>query len=205
MKTRSTLTAGAVISAIFGVLIGNLIKNLPEHFGLSDLVGILFIIFGLLSVLSSIPTLVYSLSCLHTAGGKINLVLALINLAFGVALIFYHSEIVLIVAAAYLIIIPLMQIIFCKKDQRRAAVRSLAPKIVIGILIVAFFPAAAGLADKVFALILQCVGWAIIAISVVFLAVSLFVLYIRPLFSKKRPKNDGTIYLDDEDFKDKNN
>lgn len=206
MKARSSLTAGAVISAIFGVLIGNFIKNLPEHFALSDIIGIIFTVFGVLCILSGIPTLVFGLTSLSTPVGKINFISALANLVFGVTLIFYHSDIILLAASAYLIVFPLCQIIFTRRgDSRRSAAKALVPKIVIGTLLIAFFPAAAGLANTAFAFILSCVGWAIIGISLLFLIVSLFVLYVRPLYSKKHPKDDSTIYLDDEDFNDKNN
>ncbi len=205
MKARSTLTAGAVISSVFGVLIGNFIKNMSGYFSLSDLINIIFAVFGVLSIISGLPSLIYGISFFALKSGKVSFFSSLVNLAFGAALIFYHSDILLFIACAYLVIFPLCQIIFTRKgNERRSVAKALAPRIIIGILIIAFFPITLGLADTVFSLILSCVGWAIIVISLIFLAVSLFALYINPLFSKKSRKDSSTIYLGDEDFNEKN-
>lgn len=207
MKPKSTLTAGAVISALIGVLIGNFIKNMPGYFGFSDLIGAIFTVFGVFILISSIPELIFAIARLGSLGGALSLVSASLGVISGFILIFYHSKIIIPVIAAYLVIFPLIRIIFARSREYRAeAFKALAPKIVLGILLIAFFPAASGIADKVFALILTCIGWGIIALSLIALLIFLIVLHASPHSGrKKRSKDDNTIYLDDEDFTDKNN
>jgi hypothetical protein len=204
MKHRSTLTAGSVISAVVGILIGIFVKNLPDSMSFSELVGAIFVIVGVLSILSGIPGLVLGLSCSSTLVGKVNLVLSLLNLIFGFVLIFYHNEIVLLVVAAYLVIIPSLQIIFARgADMKKAAAKALAPRIVLGVLVIVFFNILSGAAEKVFEIALVCIGWVIIGISLLSLLTALFFLYVKPLFGRKRCADDGTIYLDDDDFNEK--
>ncbi|MBQ8742138.1 MAG: hypothetical protein IJZ03_02065 [Clostridia bacterium] len=203
MKHRSTLTAGSIISALIGVLIGIFIKNLPESMSFSELVGAIFVIVGVLSILSGIPGLVLGLSASSTLVGKVNLVLSLINLIFGFVLIFYHNEIVLLIVAAYLVIIPSLQIILVKGSKmKKAAAKALVPRIVLGVLVILFFNILSGAAEKVFEIALVCIGWVIIGISLLSLLTFLFLLYIKPLFAGKKNASDGTIYLDGDDFKE---
>ncbi len=207
MKAKSHLTVAAVISALIGVLIGNFIKNMPEYFGLSDLIGTIFIVFGIFILISSIPELIIAIARMGTILGTLSLISAFLSVAAGFILIFYHSKIIIPIIAAYLVIFPLVRIIFAPSRQhRRSALTALAPKIVLGILLIVFFPAASGLADKVFTLILTCIGWGTIAFSLLALLIFLFVLHVLPhIVKKKCSRDDSTIYLDDEDFNDKNN
>ena len=203
MKQRSNLTAGAIISATFGILIGMLIKNLPNHFSLSDLVGVLFVVFGVFTLISAIPEFFIAASNLSTISGKLSLISAGLGIASGLILIFYHNRIIIPIIAAYLVILPIFEIVCARpKEYRATRLRALFPKIVIGVLLVVFFPAASGIADKIFALILAVLGWVIIGASIVTLFVSLVTLYAK---KPRNKENDGTIYLDDEDFNDKNN
>lgn len=201
MKPRSNLTAGAIISAAFGVLIGILIKNLPSYVSLSDLVGVIFIVFGVFTLISAIPGFFIAAANLSSLGGKLSLISATLGIASGLILIFYHNRIIIPIIAAYLVIFPIFEI-FCSgpKEFRAAKARALIPKIILGVLLVVFFPAASGIADKVFAVILSVLGWIIIVASVVILIVTLIALYAR---KPKNTEKDGTIYLDDEDFTDK--
>lgn len=203
MKSRSTLTAGAIISAAFGILIGILVKNLPNHFSLSDLIGVIFVVFGVFTLISAIPEFFIAASSLSSLGGKLMLVSASLGIASGLILIFYHNRIIIPIIAAYLVILPIFEIICSRpKEFRASKAKALLPKIIIGALLIAFFPAASGFADTVFAVILNIIGWIIIGASIIILVLTLVSLYAK---KQKKDKNDGTIYLDDEDFNDKNN
>ena len=203
MKQRSSLTAGAVISAAFGILIGILIRNLPSHFSLSDLVGIIFIIFGVFTLISAIPEFFLAASNLSSLAGKLSLISATLGIASGLILIFYHNRIIIPIIAAYLVIFPIFEIACSRpKEYRTARAKALLPKIILGVFLIAFFPAASGIADKIFALILTILGWVIIGVSVIILVISLITIYSK---NNKKDEKDGTIYLEDEDFNDKNN
>lgn len=203
MKQRSNLTAGAIISAAFGILIGILIRNLPSHFSLSDLVGVVFIIFGVFTLISAIPEFFLAASNLSSLTGKLSLISATLGIASGLILIFYHNRIIIPIIAAYLVIMPILEIVFSRpKEYRASRAKALLPKIILGVLLIVFFPAASGIADKIFALILTIIGWVIIGASVIILVISLISIHSG---KGKKQSDDGTIYLDDEDFNDKNN
>lgn len=204
MQQRSVLTAGAVISAVIGALVGNFIKGLPESMSLSELVGTIFIIIGVLTILSSIPGLLYGMTSSSTVSGKVSFVLSLINLIFGLTLIFYHSDILLLATATYLVVFPILQIFLAKgSEMKKRAARALVPKIVLGVLVILFFNILSGAAETIFSITLKCVGWGLIALSGVFLLTVFFLLYIRPLFVSKKKTCENTIYLDDDDFRDR--
>ena len=208
MKTKSTLTAGPVICALLGVIFGSFIKNLPEYFGLSDLIEVLFTIFGALAIFSGIPGLIFGINFHSSASGKISFVYSVISIAAGLVLIFYHSRVILLVVAAYLVVFPAVQIICTRgKSERRKAARALIPKIVLGLLLVLFFPAASGIADALFSIVLKVFGWGIIALSLILLAVALVLIHRGGTSKgrKKRRSDDGTIYLDEDDVVDKSN
>lgn len=203
MKAKTNLTAAAIICAIVGVLLGFFIKNFSASFSLSRLIEIIFIIFGVITLFSSIPEFFIAVANISSLPGKLSLISASIGVLFGFVMIFYHSRIIIPIIAAYLVIFPVVRILITRpKELRNMTAKALVPKIIIGILLIVFFPAASGLADTVFRVGLKIVGWAIIVISIVALVSFLIFLYARPKASKKA--DDGTIYLDDEDFNDKN-
>ena len=89
------------------------------------------------------------------------------------------------------------------KEEKKSRFKLLFPKIFTGIILIAALPAIAGLADTVFDIVLKWVGWGIIALSIVFLIVSLLVIHFHPKFSYKKQDDPNTIYVDDKDFKEK--
>ncbi|MBE6608375.1 MAG: hypothetical protein E7633_07450 [Ruminococcaceae bacterium] len=203
MKTKTHLTAGAVISAAIGVTIGYIIKNLPENLDLADIISAIFVLTGIFTLLSSIPDFVYAIICFGTFRGAVDLISAIIGVISGFILIFLHDEIMTYVIMAYLIIFPIARILAgATKEEKRARFKRLSPKIFTGIILLAVLPAIAGFADTVFDIVLKCVGWGIIVISLIFLIVSLLVIHFHPKFSEKQ--NDrSTIYLDEDDFSEK--
>ena len=198
MKTH--LTAATVICALMGVTIGAVIKSLPESLDLADIVRAIFVVSGISTILSSIPDIVYAVICFGTFRGAVDLVSALLGIISGFVLIYLHDEIFVYIIVAYLIIFPLVRILAgATKAEKRARFKRLFPKIFIGVLLLAFLPVIAGLADAVFDALLKWLGWAVIIISLIYLAVSLFMIYFHPKFAKSRD-NESTIYLDEDDF-----
>ncbi len=190
MKTRTTLTAGAIISAAIGAFIGSLIKDLPKNLELSDIVSAFFIVTGVITLLSSVPDFIYAIICFGTFRGGVDLVSALIGVASGFILIFLHDEITVPIIAAYMIIFPLLRIFYAAtKAERRDRCRRMIPKIITGVLLLAFLPVIIGIADTVFTLALQIIGWGIIALSAIFLIVFLIIIYKSPRISSKKDEN----------------
>ncbi len=206
MKAKTHLTAGAVICAFIGAAIGDLIRKLPEHLDLADIISAIFVITGIFTLISSIPDIVYAVVCFGTFRGVVDIISAAISVISGFILIFLHDEIIVPIIAAYLIIFPLVRILAgATKEDKRARLRRLSPKILTGIILLALLPAVSGLADTVFGIILKWVGIAIIALSAVFLIVSLMLIHLHPKFSEKRKEDSNTIYLGKDDFSEKNN
>ena len=202
MKTRTTLTAGSVICAALGAIIGSVIKDLPDYLSFSDLVDLFFVIFGIFILLSALPDLVGAIARFGTPRGILDLIACLISALVGTVMIFFHERFLVWMIAAYLIVFPILQLLISRsKDERRARLKRLVPKIVLGILFTVFLPLLSGLANTVFDLLLTVIGWVVIALSALFLVIALFLLYLRPLLKKKRKKHSNDIiYLDGEDF-----
>lgn len=204
MKIKTHLTAGAVICSLIGALIGGIIKNLPDQLDLADIISAIFVVTGVFTLISSIPDIVYAIICFGTFRGAVDLASAILGVASGFILIFLHDEILVYAIVAYLIIFPTVRILAgATKEEKKSRFKRLFPKIFTGILLIAALPAIAGLADTVFDIVLKWVGWGIIALSIVFLIVSLLVIHFHPKFSYKKQDDPNTIYVDDKDFKEK--
>lgn len=186
-----------------GAMIGGIIKNLPESLDLADIISAIFVVSGIFTLLSSIPDVVYAIICFGTFRGTVDLISAVLGVISGFILIFLHDRILVYAILAYLIIFPTARILAgATKEEKRARFKRLFPKIFTGILLLAFLPVIAGLADSVFDALLKWLGCGIIILSVIYLAVSLFVIHLHPKFSQSQDKSD-TVYLDDSDFSEK--
>jgi hypothetical protein len=203
LKIKTNLTAATVICALIGVALGCLIKDLPESLDLVDIIRAIFVVSGIFTLVSSIPDVVYAVICFGTFRGTVDLISALLGEISGFVLIYLHDEIFVYIIVAYLIIFPLVRILAgATKEEKRARFKRLSPKIFTGVLLLAFLPVIAGLADAVFDTLLYWLGWGIIILSLIYLATSLFVIYLHPKFARSK-KDEDTIYLDGDDFSEK--
>ena len=192
-----------MICALIGVAIGSLIKNLPESLDLTDIIRAIFVVSGIFTLLSSVPDVVYAIICFGTFRGTVDLISAVLGVISGFILIYLHDEIFVYIIVAYLIIFPIARILAgATKEEKRARFRRLSPKIFTGILLLAFLPVIAGLADAVFDTLLYWLGWGVIIISLIHLAISLFLIFLHPKFARSK-KDEDTIYLDGENFSEK--
>lgn len=186
-----------------GVALGFIIKNLPESLDLADIIRAVFVVSGIFTLLSSIPDAVYAVICFGTFRGTVDLISAVLGVISGFVLIYLHDEIFVCIIVAYLIIFPIARILAgATKEEKSARLKRLSPKIFTGVLLLAFLPVIAGLADTVFDILLYWLGWGVIILSLVHLVISLFVIYLHPKFAKNR-KDEDTIYLDEDSFSEK--
>ena len=183
MKIKTNLTAATIICALIGVAIGSLIKSLPESLDLADIIRAIFVVSGIFTLLSSIPDVVYAIICFGTFRGTVDLISAVLGVISGFVLIYLHDEIFVYIIVAYLIIFPTARILAgTTKDEKRARFKRLSPKIFTGILLLAFLPVIAGLADAVFNTLLYWLGWGIIILSLIYLVISLFIIHLPAIF-----------------------
>lgn len=203
MKIKTNLTAATVICALIGVAIGSLIKSLPESLDLVNIIRAIFVVSGIFTLLSSIPDIVYAIICFGTFRGTVDLISAVLGVISGFILIYLHDEIFVYIIVAYLIIFPIARILAgATKEEKRARFKRLSSKIFTGVLLLAFLPVIAGLADTVFDALLYWLGWGIIILSLIYLVISLFIIHLYPKFARGKRDKD-TVYLDEDDFSEK--
>jgi len=160
IRSQSYFWKQLLISMIPGLLIGLLLLVLPVSF----LVKVLFILLGVLAILSAIPTLVLSLTVRNEAVGKLSLISSLIAMVMGILLIFAHNDLMMIVIGAYFIVLPLIEILLSKERMRQFKCE--LPKLILGALLLVFGAVA------ILELIFDVLGWGLIALTVIIALIS---------------------------------
>ncbi len=158
---RSALT-GALIYTVFGVLAGLLLLLVPTSF----LLRLVFVIMGVVTVISNIPGVIMGLMSINRASGVVTLILSALSVALGVMMIFWHEEILMIVVGVYMILLPILSVILAK--DHGAQLKAELPKLIIGLVLVILGPA--GTVDILF----DIAGWVVIALSVIYLITVIF-------------------------------
>ena len=160
-RTKTALVA-SLLFLIPGLILGLLLLLIPTDF----LLKLVFIVMGVITVISSIPGLVAGVAAFSTAGGKISLAVSAISAVVGFLMIFNHSEFLMIFLGVYMILLPVLNILLAK--DHFAQLKAELPKLIIGVLLVLLGPA--NTLDFLF----RIAGWVVIALSVV-CAVAIFV------------------------------
>ncbi|MBQ9784045.1 MAG: hypothetical protein IJW29_00940 [Clostridia bacterium] len=154
---RSALT-GALIYTVFGVLAGLLLLLVPTSF----LLWLVFVIMGIVTVISNIPGVIMGLMSINRLSGVITLILSALSVVMGVMMIFWHEEVLMIVVGIYMILLPILTVLLAK--DHGAQLKAEPPKIIIGLVLVLLGPA--GTLDVLF----DVAGWVVIALSALYLA-----------------------------------
>ena len=153
---RSALT-GALIYTAFGVLAGLLLLLIPTSF----LLWLVFVIMGIVTVVSNIPGVIMGLVSINRPSGILMLILSALSVAFGVMMIFWHEDVLMIVVGIYMLLLPILSVILAK--DHGAQFKAELPKMIIGLVLVILGPA--GTVDVLF----DVAGWVVIALSIVYL------------------------------------
>ncbi len=153
---RSALT-GALIYTVFGVPAGLLLLLVPTSF----LLWLVFVIMGIVTVVSNIPGVIMGLMSIGRPSGILMLVLSALSVMLGVMMIFWHEEILMIVVGIYMLLLPILSVILAK--DHGAQLKAELPKLIIGLVLVILGPA--GTIDVLF----DVAGWIVIALSVIYL------------------------------------
>lgn len=146
-----------LISGLLGVGLGLFLILV----NISFLMGIIFIIIGILTVFNNLPSLIFSLFDLKTNEGKIMLVLSFFATAIGVAMIFFHNWILMIVLGIYFIFIPLLRLLLSQRHQE--LVGEELPKMILGVVMLLLGPA------SMMSILFRVAGIAVIALSAVYM------------------------------------
>ncbi|MBQ9773119.1 MAG: hypothetical protein IJW30_00470 [Clostridia bacterium] len=153
---RSTM-AGAIIYTVFGILAGLLLILIPTDF----LLWLVFVIMGIVTVISSLPGLIRGLTTIHTKAGILTLILSVLSAVLGILMIFWHEDVLLIVVGIYMILLPILDILLAK--EHFAQFKAELPKLIIGAVLILLGPA--GTLDILF----DIAGVVVIVLNVVYL------------------------------------
>lgn len=166
-QTKNALGA-ALILAIPGLIIGLLLLLIPTDF----LLKLIFVVMGVITVLSSIPGLIAGVAAFSTAGGKLSLIVSAISAVVGFLMIFNHNELLMVFLGIYMIVLPALNVLLAKEHFRQF--KAELPKLIIGILLILLGPA--NTIDMLF----RVAGWVVIAVTVVYSAILFFGMKRKP-------------------------
>lgn len=167
MKMNEKLFGSGVLTfALLGLLSGLLLIVLPVEL----LLKIVFVIVGIVTVVSNLPGLIVGLSNIGDRVGQVSLVLSLISVILGVLMIFFHSSVLMILVGVYLLILPLVEILLSK--NRGAQLRAELPKLILGVVLLVVGPA------RTVAVLFDVAGWIIVTLTVIYL-VAMLISYLH--------------------------
>lgn len=156
MDSKKYLLGGALTFALFGILMGWLLILLPA----SVLLRIVFVIMGIVTVVTNVPTLVAGLVNGQSTEGKLCALLSLISIVVGFLMIFWHSGILMLLLGAYMIVTPLFEVLTAKRRGERF--KAELPKMILGLVMILVGPA------RTLGALFDIAGWIIIALSVIY-------------------------------------
>jgi len=189
--------------ALLGGLLGGLLILLSTDL----LLKIIFVFLGAITVLSAIPSLLLGLSCSGERAGKLALFSSLVSMIMGIVLIFWHNNILMIIAGIYFVLFPILEIVLAKNRMRQ--LKSELPKLIIGVVLLAFGPA------QTLDLLFDIVGWSVIGLTLISIVVTVIshIRYQKKLETRTGARvfvdhdGDGTIdavYMDTNEKKNSN-
>ena len=151
--------------ALLGGLLGGLLILLSTDL----LLKIIFVVMGAVTILSAIPSLLLGMTYTSERAGKLALLSAVVSIAMGIVLIFWHSSIIMLVAGIYFLLFPILEILLAKDRLRQF--KSELPKIIIGVVLLVFGPA------QTLDILFDVVGWIVIGLTVLSIVfTTLFIL-----------------------------
>ncbi len=197
---KKNLLIARVAVMIIGILVGVLLIVLGGALTPATVATILkwgLIIYGIFIILGNIPGLVSGIANVNRPAGVFDLISAVLGIALGVVMIFYHGSILVAFVAAYLIIFPLLRVLLAERKGEQFK-RELM-RIIMGVVLLVFVPNWSEAIAGVLRILLFVSGGMVICLALVF-----GVLEIIRIASAKEvaaPKN-GHLYVDFEEKQD---
>lgn len=192
MSEKKKVLAKMITSVVIGLLLGALIVVLAGVLDVSFVLKWAIIITGIIIIISNVPSLITGILNIKTVGGLLNLILSLLGIGLGALMIFMQNEVLTIIVAIYLIAFPIVSIVLSKDWKNQ--IKSEWLKILIGVLLIAFLPAILSAADAVVKVVMIVAGWAVIGISLILFAISLYSWFK----SKKKAENTPPDFIETE-------
>lgn len=160
---RRNFSKASLTIAGLGVLLGLLLIAIPVGF----LLNLVFFIMGIVTIAVSLPALLSLLPLRHTNVGRFSLISTALLVVAGFLMLFWHSSILLIVVGIVMIAQPILAIVSATDKQAR--LKTEAPKLVIGIILLLLGPA------NTIDILFDVAGVGLIVLSIVYL-ISMYVV-----------------------------
>ncbi len=150
----STLLVG-----ILGIAFGNLLLWIDPNMVLK----IIFVVMGIVTILSAIPTL---FAANDGKVGRAALIVSVISILFGVLMIFWHENLLMILLGAYLLLLPLVEILVAR--EKLLQLKRNLPQMIVGLVLILLGP------NQALGVVLNIAGWIVILLSVLYVVISVF-------------------------------
>ena len=160
--TKIARLVAVLITALIGVAIGAVLLWIVNAGLVGKTLYILFIVLGIITVISTLPGFITSIQNVKQKYGVLNLVLTSVSMALGLLMIFAQQYIAWLVAV-YLLVFPIIRIVLAK--DRFAQTRTEAPLLILGILVLVL-----GIGGAT-SLVFQIAAWVMIALSALYAVV----------------------------------
>jgi len=183
MKRSSLLATLAV--GLAGIFIGALLLVSPVDL----LIKIFFTAFGVLTLISGIPQLVFSISNMgeRPKEAVFDMILAIITIMFGLVLLFIQSMTVMLIVGGYLVIFPFIRVILA--SEKTVQFKKELPSIILGIVMIVVGP------GKAIKALFDVAGIVFIVLAFVYMTVGIIVL-----LKKSKNTTDAVIYVESKEL-----
>ena len=188
---KKQLLTKIIVSTASSILLGLLLILLPILLPISKLISIVFIVLGVITVINYIPSLIAGIRNISTPDGVGDLISAILGIAIGGVMIFYQGVLLTVLAAIFLIALPLLRILLA--HDHMAALRSEILRIILGIVLIAFLPALVGAMDLIVKIILIAIG-SIIILAALINGFNGYRLWKK--FTEENPVQPNAVFVD---------
>jgi len=178
MDTKKYVLSSVLTSAIFGIALGVLLLVIPTNF----LLDAICIIMGIVTIINNIPTFTMGIVTFSTFEGKVAFFSSLLSMAMGFVMIFWREQVLLFVLGAYLILMPIIDVLFAEKKLERF--KAELPKLILGVVMIILGPA------KGLDILFDIAGWIIIVLTVI------YVLFMIISMQKKQNVTGSRVFAD---------
>lgn len=193
---KNLLVARIAVMAI-AILVGVLLVVLGGALTPATVATIIkwgLIVYGIFIIIGNIPGLVSGIANINRAAGVFDLISAVLGIALGIVMIFYHGSILIAFVAAYLILFPLLRVLLANRKVEQLK-RELV-RIIMGVVLLVFVPNWNEAIAGILKILLFVSGGMVICLSLAFGVLEM--IRIARAKEVKTPEN-GHIYVDFEE------
>ncbi len=182
LTDKKYLTSNVIGFSLLGLIVGLIFLLVNADF----LIKLIFVIMGIITVITSIPTVVMGLVRLGSKDGIISLILGVISALLGFVMIFLHSSVLMILLGVFMLVMPLLEILAA--PQKGVRFKAELPKMIFGLVMIIIGP------GKVLNILFDVVGWGVLALTLIYVVAMLLGSFV--VARKQKHKTGGRIFVD---------